>query len=365
MESCNIQISNLVNSSNISEELIDGEPHIIVKSVALINDIVMKGLLYPKEEIEKGYDTLEGSPSPCPHPIIDGEIIPSRDPRAMNQFSVGAWNRNVHFEGDKLCVEKVINKRVAETTEKGRELLNAINSGTPIHTSVGLIATVDMSKGGISGDKSYYGVVSNMRFDHDAFLLHEPGAATPSDGVGVNVINSNSLKHSTLICALNNSKKEEIMKLNNEEVGLLTRILNSLTGKPAEPAQPTDTQTQPPAAPAKPAEPATAASDPVVEPQAAPAKPAEPAQATDTQVQQTPAAPVKPAEPQAAPVEAVAEIVNSLKAELKTQIDASMQPIQDRIATLETSLVNRAGANLPISTPLNNNADEVTFVVPE
>lgn len=355
MKTCNIQISNLVNSSKIREEIIDGDPHLIVPSVALVYDIVMNGLLYSKEEIDKGYSTLEGSPSPCPHPVIEGEIVSAHDQRAMNLFSVGAWNRNVHIEGDKVVMEKVINKRVAGTTETGRELLNAIQTGAPIHTSTGLSGMVDESQTGESKGKTYYGSVLNMRFDHDAFLLHEPGAATPSEGVGVNVINSGHLyNNGVLKCNLYG--KEETMELNNEEVGLLTRIMNKLTGntseekpKDGEDAKPADTEATDKGSEEQPKDEKGSESE---------EKPKEGDESTPDEGKEE----AKDAKPE--------DVNNSAIAQFETVLNSSMEGLNERFTelatrldTVETALSNRSGVNMPLNNSVGGKT--INFVLPE
>ena len=61
-------------------------------------------------------------------------------------------------------------------------MLEAINRGEPIHTSTGIFLNVEDS-----GVSEYGYIAKDMYFDHDAILLGEEGAATPSQGVGMMV----------------------------------------------------------------------------------------------------------------------------------------------------------------------------------
>src|SRR5690606_15964463 len=80
--------------------------------------------------------------------------------------------------------DNIIDVEVAERTEGGRRVIDAINAGEPIHTSTGLVCEkVPAPKGA----KGYTWIARNMVYDHDAILLDEPGAATPEQGVGMMV----------------------------------------------------------------------------------------------------------------------------------------------------------------------------------
>ena len=54
MKKNNINVLSVLNSRNIAEETIDGEAHIVVKGVVpLVDDVVMKGGVYPAAEVDK------------------------------------------------------------------------------------------------------------------------------------------------------------------------------------------------------------------------------------------------------------------------------------------------------------------------
>lgn len=170
----------------------NGRDLMIVPSATLPDDVVMNGIKYPADEIEKGFRTLERTPAPFGHPMVNGMFVSARDPEGINIGWVGAWNENVRRENGRVFLDKVIDIEFANQSENGRRLLDAINTGKPIHTSTGLLA--DLMETG--EDEPKY-AVCNMFFDHDAILLDEEGAATPDQGVGmfvngkqVEVINS-------------------------------------------------------------------------------------------------------------------------------------------------------------------------------
>lgn len=173
-----------VNASQIKKETINGEPHYRIPSATLPDDCVMNGGLYSAAEIEASYKGLEGTPAPLGHPKVGNQFVPARSPHAINKHWIGAWNENVRREGGRVLLDKVVNIRVANQTAEGRELIQAIEKQEPIHTSTGLELEIKVANGESRG-KKYTWSAHNMEFDHDCFLLGEPGAATPSEGVGV------------------------------------------------------------------------------------------------------------------------------------------------------------------------------------
>ncbi|OTA15427.1 hypothetical protein Xbed_03587 [Xenorhabdus beddingii] len=181
-----------LNSSNISTETIDGDEHVVIRGVVpVVDDVVMNGGLYPASEINKSYQSIEGKQMPLGHPSIDGQYVSADVPRAVNQFHVGAWAENVRKDGERVVMDMKINRRYAESTEKGKDLLQRLDGliankdAEPIHVSTGLLLQREQNSGKSKG-KKYAWIARNMQFDHVAILPpDEPGAATPDDGVGI------------------------------------------------------------------------------------------------------------------------------------------------------------------------------------
>jgi hypothetical protein len=187
-----VNVLTVVNSaSNITTETIDGKPHIVVRGITpVVDDIVMNRKLYPAAEIEKAYNTLERNPMPLGHPKVDGKHVSARDVRAVNEYHVGAWLQNVSHDDGKVTGDMYVNRQYAESSEKGKRLINRLDemlAGTnsdPIHISTGLLYS-GIAANGESKGKKYNEIATNMMFDHVAVLLDEPGAGTPSEGVGI------------------------------------------------------------------------------------------------------------------------------------------------------------------------------------
>lgn len=205
--SLRVNVTTAVGAANIRDEVDgNGRECWVISSATLPDNVVMNEILYPAAEIEKSYKTLEGTPAPLGHPVVRGELVSATHPEAY-PFLTGAINRNVKREDGRVFIEKWIDKEFAEKLHP--ELVEAINSKQPIHTSTGLTLVASP----VANATSHKFVASNMQFDHDAILLNEVGAAKPHQGVGmfvnstgekVKVINSelNSEKHEILSAAL-------------------------------------------------------------------------------------------------------------------------------------------------------------------
>jgi len=187
-----VNVLSVVNSaSNITTEIINGRPHIVVRGVTpIVDDIVMNGKLYTAAEIAKGYKTLERTPMPLGHPKVDGKHVSARDVQAVNEYHVGAWLQDVEHKDGKVSGDMYVDRGYAESTDKGQRLVNRLDEMAerknvePIHISTGLLYS-GIAANGESKGKKYREIVTNMMFDHVANLLDEPGAGTPEEGVGI------------------------------------------------------------------------------------------------------------------------------------------------------------------------------------
>lgn len=216
MKLSSIHVKSLaINASNISTTTINGQEHYVIRgAVPIVDDIVMNGGLYPAEEINNSYQTMEGKLMPLPHPMVDGKYVSANDPRAINTYHVGAWAQNVSKSGDRVVMDVYINKAVAETKPDGKRLINRLDemiAGTntdPIHLSTGLLTNKE-KKSGESKGKKHSWIARNMQFDHIAILLDEPGAGTPEEGVGM-FVNADGqegeVENASLIDAANSLK---------------------------------------------------------------------------------------------------------------------------------------------------------------
>lgn len=180
MKTVRVNVRTTVNNAQIRREKRNGRDVIVVPSATLPDNVVMNRILYPADVIESGYKSLERTPAPLGHPTLNGVYINANDPEAINSSWVGAWNENVRRENGRVFLDKVVDVQRAESTDEGKQLLDAINKGDPIHTSTGLYLDTEEAT-----HADYDLIARAMVGDHDCFLLGEQGAATPEQGVGV------------------------------------------------------------------------------------------------------------------------------------------------------------------------------------
>lgn len=183
-----VNVKAKVRNADIRHVIHNGREHIVVPSWTLPDEVVMNGGIYHAEEIAKSYKTLENTLAPVGHPTVNGVPVLANTPEAINAHHVGVWNKNVSREGGRVYIEKWIDVEVAGRSEVGKQLLDAIDAGAPIHTSTGVVLKREMAV----NQAGYKWIARDLRFDHDAILFDEPGAATPEDGVGL-MVNSAEL----------------------------------------------------------------------------------------------------------------------------------------------------------------------------
>lgn len=238
MKKLQVNVLTTINSaSNISEQIIDGDDHYVIKNVVpLVDDVVMNGGMYPADEIKKSYDGLNGNPAPYNHPMVDGAYVSAHNVRAVNQYHVGSWIENASHDGGKVLVDLKINKVIAERSEKGQELLSRIKAlmdnaegAEPIHVSTGLLLNREQSTGQSKG-KKYTWVARNMEWDHLAILPPGvPGAGTPDDGVGIFATNGEEIERVTVNLEESTVPDDSANKINYKS--WLHKAINYITNK--------------------------------------------------------------------------------------------------------------------------------------
>lgn len=234
MKKLQVNVITTINAaSNISEQVIDGDDHYIIKNVVpLVDDVVMNSGLYPADEIKKSYDGLNGNPAPYNHPQVDGAYVSAHNIRAVNQYHVGSWIENASHDGGKVLVDLKINKVIAERSEKGQELLSRVKSlmdntdgAEPIHVSTGLLLNREQATGASKG-KKYSWIARNMEWDHLAILPPGiPGAGTPDDGVGIFATNSGDVERITVNLSESQQPDDSADHLNKSLLSKLVKYM--------------------------------------------------------------------------------------------------------------------------------------------
>lgn len=218
----NMRVS--VNHATIRYETHNGREHMVIPSFTLPDGVVMNGGMYPHDEIEKSYKSLEGTLAPLSHPQVDGDYVAANQAEAINAHHIGAWNRNVKRVGNRVALEKWVDIEFAKTTEGGRQLIEAVNNGSPIHTSTGIFLNREMTPNA----EGYGWIARDMTFDHDAILLNEVGAATPEDGVGMMV--NKTLVINSVVPTVNDD--EALKDSYGDKLSLLSAAISERFGSP-------------------------------------------------------------------------------------------------------------------------------------
>ena len=188
MKAKRVHILSAVNAANVSKS---GSTYTIKDVCGAVDEIVMNGMLYGGDQLAAGVASLEGKPAPAGHPKNDaGQFISALNGDALLSSYAGAICRNARHEGGRTLFDVVVNEAQAKAHPDGAKLverLDAAINGTnsdPIHVSTGLMCKAITANGESLG-KKYSRIATEINYDHVAFLLHEQGAGTPADGVGM------------------------------------------------------------------------------------------------------------------------------------------------------------------------------------
>lgn len=188
MKAKRVHILSAVNAANVSKS---GSTYTIKDVCGAVDEIVMNGMLYGGDQLAAGVASLEGKPAPAGHPKNDaGQFISALNGDALLSSYAGAICRNARHEGGRTLFDVVVNEAQAKAHPDGAKLverLDAAINGTnadPIHVSTGLMCKAITANGESLG-KKYSRIATDINYDHVAFLLHEQGAGTPADGVGM------------------------------------------------------------------------------------------------------------------------------------------------------------------------------------
>lgn len=219
MKTVRVNVACAVNAAKVRKEKRNGRDVIVVPSATLPDNVVMNGVLYPADEIAKSYKSLENTPAPFGHPMINGKFVSASQPEGLNRSYIGAWNENVRRENGRVFLDKVIDVEVAGCSDDGKAVLNAIEAAEPVHTSTGLLMQMEPAVNG----EGYKHIARNMVFDHDAIMLGQSGAATPDQGVGMMVNSAGDSEEVEVINASLEDAEKEVDWAGQRLLDALTR----------------------------------------------------------------------------------------------------------------------------------------------
>ncbi len=185
---------NSKTSGKITNENIAGREHIVTRMIPIVGDSVMNNILYPNDEVQSSFNQLDMMKAPIGHPKVNGVNVPVNHPIADNIHNVGAFIRNPIVDGKAIVNELCIDIKRANESDKGKELIEKINSGELIGVSTGLNLQLENSSGqNVDDGKSYDAVGHNFNFDHVAILMNEAAAGEHVGTVIINELSADSL----------------------------------------------------------------------------------------------------------------------------------------------------------------------------
>jgi len=218
-----VNISSLVNNSEIRTETIEGVDFTVLPSKTLPPNIVMNGILYPTDDVAKTIKTLDGSPVTLGHPVVNGKFADAYDMMSQAKHGLGgAFNKlRGQAEDGSWLVDKYIPTEQLQNTKRGKNLAEAIKHKQPIHTSTGVYLKRIPELGTNESGQDYKYRAEIDGFNHDAILLNEEGAATPSQGVGI-FVNADGAPEEVEVMYVNMP--------NGEEEGVEGKVILELKG---------------------------------------------------------------------------------------------------------------------------------------
>jgi hypothetical protein len=173
-------------SGDSSEEVINGEPYVVVPVVMLTEDVHngSKGkLYYPADELKASPSSWDKLPITAGHPKKDGKSVLANNEEGLKEFGIG-FLENTLWDG-KLRTKAKYNKAKADKADP--RIIPAIKSGKPVEVSTGLLMKIENKKGKFNG-REYDGIAREYKGDHLATLLDSEGACNTKKGCGANPV---------------------------------------------------------------------------------------------------------------------------------------------------------------------------------
>lgn len=206
-----VNVSTIVVNREIRTEELEGMSFTVLPSRTLPPNIVMNGILYDEKDVEAKIGTLDGSPVTISHPVINGRFADAYEPISQAKFGLGGAFNKVRGKADdgSWIVEKYIPTEQLHNTERGKKLAEAIKGKKPIHTSTGVYLTREPEIGTNAAGQEYQYRAKIDKFNHDAILLNEVGAATPEQGVGI-FVNADGEQEETEVMYVNAYDDKEL-----------------------------------------------------------------------------------------------------------------------------------------------------------
>jgi hypothetical protein len=175
-----------------SVKMHEGAEHIVFPVVAA-KEGVMNKVYYADKVLKESEHYWNGATVTVNHPRHNDIPVSVRSPDKETEYAVGKFY-NVKYDNLTLKGEIYLNKQLANN--KGySDLVKRLENGEIINVSTGLIGRTATAKG-VSNNKEYDRVISDIYPDHLAILPNDIGACSVDDGCGTMKVNA--LSHEDL-----------------------------------------------------------------------------------------------------------------------------------------------------------------------
>jgi hypothetical protein len=232
MKNVRVNILSTVNADSIKIER-KGDLAIIKNYRWHIDDVVLNGGLYPKDENEKGYMSMNGRLAPAGHPRSGDKYVAISNldnedaTKALADHYIGARTLNVRKSGNNYYCDIEVNTKLAKASNDGNMVVNWIDSAEKylagngekpknIHTSTGL-NTIRVNEEGDSRGKHYTWRATNQQYDHLSILPNEIGAGGDELSLSVNADGEE--------CEVINCQLDEFEGINNTKSSIFNKII--------------------------------------------------------------------------------------------------------------------------------------------
>lgn len=184
-----------------SRQTLNGREYLVAPMVAIVGG-VLNGELVPTDEIGKFPEAWNGIPVPLGHPTQRGAFISANSPEIVESQCVGRfWN--ARMDGDKLIGELWLD--IEKAKGMGGDALKALErleNGEPTEVSTAYFRELEANRGTFNGE-GYVGIARNLRPDHVALLLNQPGACSWKDGCGCPRVNADEKDKAMTVLKVN------------------------------------------------------------------------------------------------------------------------------------------------------------------
>mgnify|MGYP001599213005 CR=1 FL=1 len=175
-----------INKYTLRKETLNGRAY-LVAPVVLITEGVHNGsdgaIYYPFEELSRYPEAWNGRYVPVDHPNENGIDVSVNSPIAIEKWTIGQiFNCKVDEVRKALVAEIWIDEK--KTKAIAQNVLDILNSGTPLEVSTGLFFDAVQTPGKWNNEE-YVKIAINIQPDHLAVLPGKVGACSWKDGCGV------------------------------------------------------------------------------------------------------------------------------------------------------------------------------------